>query len=77
MEHQLYPRIDVDKTEHHATGVGVESTVLYDKPLPQSEPKIRVLLQDLATAHGRLLVVVDQHKNVLKRPRYRFRSSNQ
>lgn len=64
MEHQLYLGIDVGKTAHHATGLSAEGTVVHDKSLPQSEPKIRELLQDLAATHGPVLVVVDQPKTI-------------
>ncbi len=37
---------------------------MHEKLLPQSDPKIRSLLQDLATAHGYVLVVVDQPKTI-------------
>ena len=63
-DHQLYLGIDVGKTDHHATGLSTAGSVVHDKPLPQSEPKIRALLQDLATTHGRVLVVVDQPKTI-------------
>lgn len=64
MEHQLYLGIDVGKTTHHATGLSAEGTVVHDKSLPQSEPKIRELFQDLAATHGPVLVVVDQPKTI-------------
>ena len=60
MEHQLYLGIDVGKTAHHATGITANGAVVYNKPLPQSEPKIRDLFQDLTATHGPVLVVVDQ-----------------
>ena len=63
-DHQLYLGIDVGKTDHHATGLSTAGSVVHDKPLPQSEPKIRALLQDLATTHGPVLVVVDQPKTI-------------
>lgn len=63
-DHQLYLRIDVGKTDHHATGLSAVGSVAYDKPLPQSEPKIRALLQELTVAHGAVLVVVDQPKTI-------------
>lgn len=63
-DHQLYLGIDVGKTDHHATGLSAAGSVVYDKPLPQSEPKIRALLQELTVAHGTVLVVVDQPKTI-------------
>lgn len=64
MEHRIYLGIDVGKTTHHATGITTTGTVIHDKPLPQSEPKIRVLLNQLQTTHGPVLVVVDQPKTI-------------
>ena len=64
MDHQLYLGIDVGKTEHHATALTAEGTVVHDKPLPQSEPKIRALLEALHAEHGPVLVVVDQPKTI-------------
>lgn len=63
MDHQLYLGIDVGKTEHHATALTAEGTVVHDKTLPQSEPKIRALLEALRTEHGPVLVV-DQPKTI-------------
>ncbi|WP_413468271.1 IS110 family transposase [Kocuria marina] len=64
MDHQLYLGIDVGKTEHHATAITAEGTVVHDKTLPQSEPKIRALLEALQAEHGPVLVVVDQPKTI-------------
>ncbi|WP_144930841.1 IS110 family RNA-guided transposase [Kocuria marina] len=64
MDHQLYLGIDVGKTEHHATALTAEGTVVHDKTLPQSEPKIRALLEALRAEHGPVLVVVDQPKTI-------------
>lgn len=64
MEPQLFVGIDVGKTDHHATAVNHDGEVVYDKPLPQSEPKIQELLKDLVAKHGELLVVVDQPKTI-------------
>ena len=64
MDHQLYLGIDVGKTEHHATALTAAGTVVHDKTLPQSEPKIRALLEALRAEHGPVLVVVDQPKTI-------------
>lgn len=64
MDHQLYLGIDVGKTEHHATALTAAGTVVHDKTLPQSEPKIRALLEGLRAEHGPVLVVVDQPKTI-------------
>lgn len=64
MDHQLYLGIDVGKTEHHATALTAEGTVVHDKTLPQSESKIRALLDALRAEQGPVLVVVDQPKTI-------------
>ena len=64
MDHQLYLGIDVGKTEHHATALTAEGTVVHDKTLPQSESKIRALLDALRAEHGPVLVLVDQPKTI-------------
>jgi len=51
--------LDVGKHAHHAVGLDPTGKRLHDGPLPNSEPKLRALLDRLAT-HGSLLVVVDQ-----------------
>ncbi|GAA5151778.1 IS110 family transposase [Amycolatopsis dongchuanensis] len=51
--------LDVGKTGHHAVGLDPAGKRVHDGPLPNSEPKLRALLDKLA-AHGPLLVVVDQ-----------------
>jgi transposase len=51
--------LDVGKGAHHAVGLGPDGKRLHDGPLPNSEPRLRTLLDKLAT-HGPLLVVVDQ-----------------
>ncbi|MFB9689199.1 IS110 family transposase, partial [Amycolatopsis plumensis] len=51
--------LDVGKDNHHAVGLDPDGNRLHDAPLPNTEPKLRALLDKLA-AHGPLLVVVDQ-----------------
>lgn len=63
-QHDLVIGLDVGKSEHHATALAADGTILHDKPLPQSEPKIRELFERLRTRHGTLLVVVDQPKTI-------------
>src|SRR5699024_7289427 len=62
MESEIFLGIDVGKTEHHATAVNHNGDVVYDKTLPQSEPKIRQLLEEFSSKHGQVLEVVDQPK---------------
>ncbi|SEF38066.1 Transposase IS116/IS110/IS902 family protein [Amycolatopsis pretoriensis] len=51
--------LDVGKDAHHAVGLAPDGKRLHDGPLPNSEPTLRALFDKL-TAHGTLLVVVDQ-----------------
>lgn len=51
--------LDVGKSEHHAVGLDSAGKRLHDGPLPNNEPKLRALFDNLA-AYGPLLVVVDQ-----------------
>ncbi|GAA3352374.1 hypothetical protein GCM10017744_001060 [Streptomyces antimycoticus] len=52
--------LDVGKGEHHATGMTPNGKQVVDKPLPNSEPKLRAVLDKLTAKYGRVLVVVDQ-----------------
>jgi transposase len=55
--------LDVGKGEHHAVGLDPAGKRLHDKPLPNSEPKLREVFDKLAK-HGRVLVVVDQPNTI-------------
>lgn len=55
--------LDVGKGEHHAVGLDPEGKRLHDKPLPNSEPKLREVFEKL-TRHGRVLMVVDQPNTI-------------
>lgn len=59
----IYLGLDVGKTNHHATALTSNGKKIWDKPLPQSEPKIRELLTKLST-QGTVLLVVDQPKTI-------------
>ncbi len=59
----IYLGLDVGKTNHHATALTASGKKLWDKPLPQSEPRIRELLAKLST-QGTVLLVVDQPKTI-------------
>ncbi|MEV0738996.1 IS110 family transposase [Streptomyces sp. NPDC050549] len=56
--------LDVGKGEHHATGLMPDGRSVVDKPLPNSEPKMRALLDKLTAKYGRVLVVVDQPASI-------------
>src|SRR5690625_2823234 len=62
-DYAVFLGLDVGKDEHHATGLDHAGKVVHDKPLPQSEVKISELLQTLS-AHGRVLVIVDQPASI-------------
>lgn len=55
--------IDVGKSEHHAVGLAVDGTRLYDKALPNNEARLRAVFDRLAT-HGPVLIVVDQPNTI-------------
>ncbi|WP_112469966.1 IS110 family transposase [Streptomyces triticisoli] len=56
--------LDVGKGEHHACGLRPDGKSVVDKPLPNSEPKLRAMLQKLTAKYGRVLVVVDQPASI-------------
>ncbi|WGH84528.1 IS110 family transposase [Auritidibacter ignavus] len=60
----LFLGINIGQTNHHATTVTPDSTVVHDKSLPPSEPRIQELLKDLVAQHAKLWVVVDQPKTL-------------
>lgn len=64
---EIYLGLDVGKTNHHATALNATGKKLWDKPLPQSEPKIRELFAKLSQT-GPLLLVVDQPKTISALP---------
>ena len=59
----VYLGLDVGKGEHHATALTPAGKKLFDKPLPNSEPRLRALFAKLAK-HGQVLVVVDQPASI-------------
>ncbi|WP_246245251.1 IS110 family transposase, partial [Amycolatopsis pithecellobii] len=48
--------LDVGKGEHHAVGLDPDGKRLHDGPLPNSEPKLRALLDKLAAHRGSVRV---------------------
>ncbi|MEU1274676.1 IS110 family transposase, partial [Streptomyces sp. NPDC005799] len=56
--------LDVGKGEHHATGLTPDGKNVVDKPLPNSEPKMRAMLDKLTAKYGKVLVVVDQPASI-------------
>lgn len=55
----VFVGIDVGKGEHHAVALNRAGKILFDKPLPNDETKMRHVLQHLKQ-HGAVLVIVDQ-----------------
>lgn len=55
--------LDVGKEEHHACCLNPDGVRVHDKPLPQSEAKLRDLFTMLSE-HGPVLVVVDQPASI-------------
>ncbi|MET9419057.1 IS110 family transposase, partial [Streptomyces klenkii] len=56
--------LDVGKGEHHATAVTPTGKKASDKPLPNTEPKLREVFAKLKAKHGTVLVVVDQPASI-------------
>lgn len=56
--------LDVGKGEHHGTAVTRSGKRVFDKRLPNSEPKMRAVLDKLTAKHGTVLVVVDQPASI-------------
>ncbi|MFI6016327.1 transposase [Streptomyces sp. NPDC051287] len=56
--------LDVGRGEHHGTAVTRAGKRVFDKRLPNSEPKIRAVLDKLTAKHGTVLVVVDQPASI-------------
>src|SRR4051812_31397861 len=56
--------LDVGKTTHHGHGLTPAGKKVFDKPLPNSEPKLRAVFDKLAAKFGTVLVVVDQPASI-------------
>ncbi|MET9592079.1 IS110 family transposase [Streptomyces sp. NPDC006516] len=52
--------LDVGKQTHHGHGLTPAGKKVFDKPLPNSEPKLRAVFDKLRDKFGTVLVVVDQ-----------------
>jgi hypothetical protein len=61
--YEVYCRLDVGKSEHHAAPLNAAGERVFDKPLPQDEARLRELFTDLQQ-HGRVLVIVDQPNTI-------------
>lgn len=60
----VYLGLDVGKGEHHGTAITPAGKKVFDKPLPNSEPRLRELFEKLQAGHGTVLVVVDQPASI-------------
>ncbi|SCE33797.1 Transposase, partial [Streptomyces sp. IgraMP-1] len=52
--------LDVGKTAHHGHGLTPAGKKIFDKPLPNSEPKLTAVFDKLTEKFGTVLVIVDQ-----------------
>lgn len=60
----VYLGLDVGKGEHRATALTQAGKTVFDKRLPNTEPKLRELFVKLQAKHGTVLVVVDQPASI-------------
>lgn len=56
--------LDVGKSAHHGHGLTPAGKKVFDKQLPNSEPKLRAVLDRLAAKFGTVLVIVDQPASI-------------
>ena len=56
--------LDVGKTAHHGHGLTPAGKKIFDKPLPNSEPKLRAVFDKLTEKFGTVLVIVDQPASI-------------
>ena len=56
--------LDVGKDEHHGQGLAPAGKTVFDKRLPNSEPKLRPLFDKLSAKYGTVLVIVDQPADI-------------
>ncbi|MFF3768616.1 IS110 family transposase [Streptomyces sp. NPDC001922] len=56
--------LDVGKHAHHGQGLTPAGKKVFDKPLPNSEPKLRAVFDKLTAKFGTVLLVVDQPASI-------------
>ena len=56
--------MDVGKSAHHGHGLTPAGKKVFDKQLPNSEPKLRAVFDKLTTKFGTVLVIVDQPASI-------------
>ncbi len=55
---------DVGKSVHHGHGLTPAGKKVFDKPMPNSEPKLRAVFDKLKAKFGTVLVIVDQPASI-------------
>ena len=61
--YDIYCGIDVGKSAHHAIALTADGRRVLSRDLPQDEATFRALFAEFA-AHGSVLMVVDQPRNI-------------
>jgi hypothetical protein len=56
--------LDVGKSAHHGHGLTPAGKKVFDKPLSNSEPKLRAVFDKLTAKFGTVLVIVDQPASI-------------
>ncbi|WP_138968177.1 IS110 family transposase [Streptomyces sp. YIM 121038] len=56
--------LDVGKSHHHGHGLTPAGKKVFDKQLPNTEPKLRDVFEKLKTKFGTILVIVDQPASI-------------
>ncbi|MFJ4866871.1 IS110 family transposase [Streptomyces sp. NPDC088748] len=56
--------MDVGKSAHHGHGLTPTGKKVFDKPMPNSEPKLRAVFDKLKAKFGTVLVIVDQPPSI-------------
>jgi transposase len=60
----VYLGLDVGKSDHHGHALTTAGKTVYDKRLPNSEPKLRAVFDRLRAKFGPVLVIVDQPASI-------------
>ncbi|MFE1782235.1 IS110 family transposase [Streptomyces sp. NPDC059506] len=61
---RVFLGLDVGKAAHHGHGLTPAGKKVFDKPLPNSEPRLRAVFDKLRTKFGQVLVIVDQPASI-------------
>lgn len=56
----VFDGLDIDSSDHHAVAVTSTGKTVHDKAPRNDEARLRVILIELAAAHGPVLMVVEQ-----------------